>query len=51
MESKKHKKLVNKTKRKQTHSYREQSTDDQWGDGRGEGQDRGRKKKGDYGII
>ena len=29
------------TKQKQTHRYREQTSGYQWGEGRGEGQDRG----------
>ena len=43
MESKKHNKLVKKTKKKQTHRYREQTSGYQWGEGRGEGQYRGKK--------
>ena len=36
MESKKYNKLVNKTKKKQTHRYREQTSGYQWGEvGRG----------------
>ena len=35
MESKKYDKLVNITKKKQTHKYREQTTGYQWGEGRG----------------
>ena len=46
MESKKHNKLVNITKKKQTHKYREQTRDYQCGDGRGEGQYRGRGNTG-----
>ena len=45
VESKKYNKLVNKTKKKQTHRYREQTRCYQWGEGRGEGQYRGREKK------
>ena len=41
MESKKYNKLVNVTKQKQTHRYREQTSGYQWEDGREEGQDRG----------
>ena len=41
MESKKYDKLVNITKKKQTHKYREQTTGYQWGEGRGEEQYRG----------
>ena len=37
MESKKHSKLVNITKKKQTHRYREQTSGYQWGEGRGGG--------------
>ena len=39
MESKKYNKVVNITKKKQTHSYREQTSGYQWGKGRTEGQD------------
>ena len=46
MESKKYNKLVNITKKKQTHRYRGQTSGYQWGEGRGEGQDRGREVKG-----
>ena len=35
MESKKYNKRVNKTKKKQTHRYREQTSGYQWGGGRG----------------
>ena len=42
MESKKYNKLVNVTKKKQTHSYKEQSSSYQRGERRGEGQNRGR---------
>ena len=38
-------KLVNKTKKQQTHRYREQTSGYQWGGGRRKGQDRGRGKK------
>ena len=41
METKKHDKLV-KIKKKQTHSYREQTNGCQWGEGREEGKYRGR---------
>ena len=51
MESKKYDKLVNKTKRKQTHRYREQTSGYQWREGSGVEQYRGRGKKGYYGII
>ena len=37
MESKTYNKLVNITKKKQTHRYREQTSGDQWGEGRGRG--------------
>ena len=30
------------TKKKEIHKYKEQTNDYQWGEGRGEGQDRGR---------
>ena len=38
VESKKYSKLVNITKKKQTHRYREQTSGYQWGEARGEGQ-------------
>jgi len=41
VETKKHNKLV-KIKKKQTHSYREQTNGYQWGEGREEGKYRGR---------
>ena len=37
MESKKYNKLVNKTKKKETQGYREQTNGYQWGEGRGKG--------------
>ena len=37
---------MNKTKKKQTHRYGEQTSDYQWGEGREEGQYRGRREKG-----
>ena len=37
VESKKYNKLVNTTKKKQTHRYREQTGGYQWGEGREEG--------------
>ena len=46
MESKKHNKLVNITKKKQTHRYREKISGYQWGEEREEGQYRGRGLKG-----
>ena len=47
MESKKYNKLVNKTKKKQTHRYRGQSSSYQWGEGSREGQHKGKGfKKG-----
>ena len=46
MESKKNNKLMNKTKKKQTHRYREQTSGYQWGVGRGEGQYRDEKVGG-----
>ena len=36
VELKKYDKLVNKTKKKQTHRYREQTSGYQWGEGRGQ---------------
>ena len=42
MESKKYNKLVNKTKKKQTRRYREQTSAYQWGEGSWEGQYKGR---------
>ena len=42
MESKKYIQLVNLTKKKPTHRYREQASGYQWGERRGEGQDRGK---------
>ena len=42
VKSKKYNKLVNITKKKQTHRYREQTSSYLWGEGRGEGQYRGR---------
>ena len=47
---KEYNKPVNKTKKKQTHRYREETSSYQWGEGKEKGQDRGRGKK-DYGII
>ena len=41
MESEIYNKLVNITKKKQTHRYREQASGDQWGEGSAEGQYRG----------
>ena len=38
---KKYNKLVNTTKKKQTHRYREQTSGYQWGEGKGEGHHRG----------
>ena len=46
MESKKLNKLVNITKKTQTHRYKEQTSGYQWGEGRGEGQYRGRGVRG-----
>ena len=40
---KKYNKLVNITKKKQTHRYREQTSGYQWEEGRGEGQYRSRE--------
>ena len=39
-------KLVNITKMKETHRYREKTSGYQWGEGRGEEQDRGGGLKG-----
>ena len=52
MESKKYNKLVNITKKKQTHRHREQTSGYQWGEGRGEGKYVGRDQLGvsDYQI-
>ena len=46
MESKKYNKLVNITKKKKTHRYREQTCGYQWGERRGEGQHRSRGLRG-----
>ena len=46
MESKKYNKLVNKTKKKQTHRYGEQTSGYQWGVRMGEGQYGGRGEGG-----
>ena len=46
MESKKYNILVNITKKKQTHRYREQISGYQWGEGEGVGQDRGKGSRG-----
>ena len=48
MESKNYNKLVNKTKKKQTHRHRGQTSGYQWGEGKEEGQYRDRDffKKG-----
>ena len=43
---KKYDKLVNITKKKQTHRYRGQTSGFLWGEGRGEGQYRGRRGTG-----
>ena len=51
---KKYNKLVNKTNKKQTHRYREQTSGYQWREGRGKKQYRGWGEKdyyGYYGII
>ena len=40
------KKGMHTTKTKQTHRYREQTSFYQWGEGRKEGQDRGRELRG-----
>ena len=45
VESKKYSKLVNKTKKKQAHRHRKQTSGYQWGEGREEGQYRGRGLK------
>ena len=44
-ESKKYNKLVNITKKKQSHRYREQNSSYQWGEGRWDGQYWGREVK------
>ena len=49
MESKNYDKLVNKTKKKQSHRYRQQTSGYQWGEGRGNRGVGG--KRGYYGII
>ena len=46
MEAKKYNKLVNITRKKQTHRCREQISGYQWGEGREEEQDRGRGLRG-----
>ena len=40
VEFKKYNKLVNRIKKRQTHRYGEQTSGDQWGEGRGVGQER-----------
>ena len=42
----KYNKIVNITKQKQTHRFREQASGYQWREGRREGQDRGRGLRG-----
>ena len=46
VESKIYNKLVKITKNTQTHTYREQTSGYQWGEGRREGQDKGRGLRG-----
>ena len=46
VESKKYNKLVTIITKKQTHRHREQTSGHQWGEGRCEGQDRGRGLRG-----
>ena len=46
VESKEYNKLVNITKQMQTHSYREQASGYQWGEGKKKGQYRDRGAKG-----
>ena len=46
MESKKKYNQVVKIYKKQTHRYREQTSDYQWGEERGQGQDRGIRLRG-----
>ena len=46
VESKKHNKLVNITKKKQIHKYRKHTGRYQWGGGRGEGKYKGRGLRG-----
>ena len=46
VESKKYKKLVNITKKKQIHRYTEQISGYQWGEEKGEGHNRSRELRG-----
>ena len=46
MVSKKYNKLVNITKKKHSHKYREQTYGYQWGERREEGQNKGRNLRG-----
>ena len=50
MEFKKYNKLVNETKKMQSHRYREQTSGYQWGEGKGKG-NIGVGEKTYYGII
>ena len=49
--SNKYNKQVNKTKKNQTHSYREKTSGYQCGEERGEGLYSGREKKGYHGLC
>ena len=51
VESEKYNKLVNKTKTKRNHRYRQQTSGYQWGEEKSEGQYKGRGKKDYYRII
>ena len=51
MESKKYNKLVNQTKKKETHQYREQISGYQWGEGRGRGNIRVEEKRVIMGLY
>ena len=52
VEPKKYNKLGNITKKKQTHTYREQTSGYQWGEGRGKRQYRGKELRGtNYYIL
>ena len=42
---------MNITKKKQTHRYREQTRDYQWGEGSGKGQKWGRRLRGIYKLL
>jgi len=51
VESEKYNKLVNKTKTKRNHRYRQQTSGYQWGEEKSERQYKGRGKKDYYRII